>query len=174
MLSLAILGLIMDEPLHGYEIRLRLQKLLGISGLISFGSLYPTLAKLNHQGFVSVEIVTPEIAPSSKPKLTERKKRKVYTITELGKQAFSDKLSLSIKKNAGDDRAFVAHLAFIDHASKQDSENLVTNRKQVLNNRLEIAPATKNRLLKRWQEVEVSYIQSQLKFLETLNIGPDQ
>ena len=128
MLSLAILGLIMDEPLHGYEIRLRLQKLLGISGLISFGSLYPTLAKLNHQGFVSVEIVTPEIAPSSKPKLTERKNVKFIRL----------------------------------------------NRKQVLNNRLEIAPATKNRLLKRWQEVEVSYIQSQLKFLETLNIGPDQ
>ena len=149
MLSLAILGLLMDESLHGYEIRLRLQRLLGLSGLISFGSLYPKLAKLNLQGFVSVEIVTPEVSPNTKTKLSERKKRK-------------------------DDRAFVAHLAFIEYASPEDSKNLISHRKRVLQDRLEIAPTTKNRFLKKWQELEANFINSQINFLDTLNIKPEE
>jgi len=164
----------MEESLHGYEIRLRLQKLLGLSGLISFGSLYPTLANLNRQGFVSVEIVTPEVSPNTKTKLSERKKRKVYTITELGKEAFTEKLTASYSKNASDDRAFVAHLAFIEYASNKDSENLITHRKKVLTDRLDVTPATKNRFLKKWQELEATYIQSQINFLENLNITPEE
>ena len=174
MLSLAILGLLMDESLHGYEIRLRLQRLLGLSGLISFGSLYPKLAKLNLQGFVSVEIVTPEVSPNTKTKLSERKKRQVYTITQLGREAFSEKLSASYLKNASDDRAFVAHLAFIEYASPEDSKNLISHRKRVLQDRLEIAPTTKNRFLKKWQELEANFINSQINFLDTLNIKPEE
>ena len=166
MLSLAILGLLMDESLHGYEIRLRLQRLLGLSGLISFGSLYPKLAKLNLQGFVSVEIVTPEVSPNTKTKLSERKKRKVYTITQLGRESYL--------KNASDDRAFVAHLAFIEYASPEDSKNLISHRKRVLQDRLEIAPTTKNRFLKKWQELEANFINSQINFLDTLNIKPEE
>lgn len=164
----------MEDSLHGYEIRVRLQKLLGISGLISFGSLYPTLAKLNHQGFVSVEIITPEIAPSTKPRLAERKKRKVYTITDLGRTAFSEKLTTSFSRNASDDRAFVAHLAFIEYASTKDSENLITQRRRVLEDRLDMAPTNKNRFLKKWQELETTYIKNQINFLETLKVMPEE
>ncbi len=168
MLSMAILGLLLEQPLHGYEIRIRLHKLLGINGLISFGSLYPILSTLHRQGYVSVEIITPEISPNTKPKLSERKKRKVYTITEEGRQAFQEKLTLSIAKNATDDRAFVAHLAFIEHAKDKDSEILISHRERALRDRLDLIPTTNNLILKRWHELEANYIQDQINFIDSL------
>ncbi|MGA8371018.1 MAG: helix-turn-helix transcriptional regulator, partial [Acidimicrobiales bacterium] len=52
MLDLAILGLLQEHELHGYEIRKRLRDELGLFSNISFGSLYPALAKLEAAGAV--------------------------------------------------------------------------------------------------------------------------
>src|ERR1700738_2760534 len=46
MLDLAILGLLHEQELHGYEIRRRLRDELGLFANISFGSLYPALSRL--------------------------------------------------------------------------------------------------------------------------------
>ena len=40
-LELAVLGLLHESPLHGYELRKRLNLLLGWARLLSYGSLYP-------------------------------------------------------------------------------------------------------------------------------------
>ncbi|MDX6281848.1 MAG: hypothetical protein QOH03_2919, partial [Kribbellaceae bacterium] len=40
-LEMAVLGLLHESPLHGYELRKRLNLLLGWSRLLSYGSLYP-------------------------------------------------------------------------------------------------------------------------------------
>lgn len=52
MIDLAILGVLKDQDLHGYELRKRLGDLLGSRLAVSFGSVYPTLAKLEKAGFV--------------------------------------------------------------------------------------------------------------------------
>jgi DNA-binding PadR family transcriptional regulator len=52
MLELAILGLLEDQELHGYEIRKRLRDELGLFSNISFGSLYPALSRLERAGAV--------------------------------------------------------------------------------------------------------------------------
>lgn len=52
MIDLAILGVLKDQDLHGYELRKRLGDLLGSRLAVSFGSVYPTLAKLEEAGFV--------------------------------------------------------------------------------------------------------------------------
>ncbi len=54
MLDLAILGLLLEQEMHGYEIRRRLRDELGLFANISFGSLYPALAKLERNGSVTV------------------------------------------------------------------------------------------------------------------------
>ncbi len=41
VLELAILGLLHEQEMHGYEIRRRLRDELGLFANISFGSLYP-------------------------------------------------------------------------------------------------------------------------------------
>ena len=43
MLELAILGLLKEQPLHGYELKKRVGETLGTLWGISYGSLYPAL-----------------------------------------------------------------------------------------------------------------------------------
>ena len=53
MIELPILGLLKDAPLHGYELKRRLQTLVGYFGSASYGSLYPMLRKLEERGHVT-------------------------------------------------------------------------------------------------------------------------
>jgi anti-sigma regulatory factor (Ser/Thr protein kinase) len=72
MLELPILGLLQEEPLHGYELKKRLDETLGLWG-VSFGSLYPALARLEAAGEPLV-LRLPALATSLSP-LRERLRR---------------------------------------------------------------------------------------------------
>src|SRR6202022_1678660 len=50
LLELAILGLLKEQELHGYELKKRLAETLGVGSGVSFGSLYPALARLEAAG----------------------------------------------------------------------------------------------------------------------------
>ena len=52
MLELAILGLLKERPMHGYDLRKRLRGDFGLLSSLSFGSLYPALARLEAAGAV--------------------------------------------------------------------------------------------------------------------------
>ena len=107
MLELAVLGLLSESPLHGYELRKRLSTLLGAFRAFSYGSLYPTLRKLSEAGWISEE------APgelSSSGSMSRRGKR-VYQLTAEGKEHFSDLLG-QVGPEAYDDEGFGARLAF--------------------------------------------------------------
>lgn len=54
MLELAILGLLAEQDLHGYELKKRLNDTLGLLLSVSYGSLYPALARLEAEGAVTV------------------------------------------------------------------------------------------------------------------------
>ena len=54
MLEIAVLGLLNESPMHGYELRKRLSSLLGTFRAFSYGSLYPTLRKLSEAGWIRV------------------------------------------------------------------------------------------------------------------------
>lgn len=64
MLELAILGLLKERPMHGYDLRKRMRGSFGMMTSLSFGSLYPALARLERAG--AVREVSPgeaELAP---------------------------------------------------------------------------------------------------------------
>src|SRR3954452_19277930 len=52
VLELAILGLLKEQELHGYELKKRLTEALGSFSSVSFGSLYPALNPLEAAGAV--------------------------------------------------------------------------------------------------------------------------
>ncbi|MDQ4089378.1 MAG: PadR family transcriptional regulator, partial [Actinomycetota bacterium] len=54
MLELAILGVLKEQQLHGYELKKRLTDALGAFSSVSFGALYPALARLEAAGAVRV------------------------------------------------------------------------------------------------------------------------
>ena len=59
MLELAILGLLKEQDLHGYELKKRLTEALGPWSSVSFGSLYPALSRLERSGAVEAATVEP-------------------------------------------------------------------------------------------------------------------
>lgn len=103
VLDIAILGLLMDHDHHGYEIRTQLRERLAQANA-SFGSIYPALARLERQGLVeAVAPAAPRGAGLSTGSLSGeratlralrtspglgRRGRKVYRITERGRQEF--------------------------------------------------------------------------------------
>lgn len=52
VVELAVLGVLREGDLHGYELRKRVRELLGHGSSVSFGSLYPALARLERDGLV--------------------------------------------------------------------------------------------------------------------------
>ena len=79
----AILGCLSTRPMSVYEIKQFIAKTIAHFWTEREGQLYPTIRKLNEQGFVSFH---EEDAQKSG-------KKKIYTITEQGKNIFSDWLS---------------------------------------------------------------------------------
>jgi DNA-binding PadR family transcriptional regulator len=63
VLELAILGLLKEHPMHGYDLRKRLRGDFGLLSSLSFGSLYPALARLEAAGAVH-ELVAERSAPT--------------------------------------------------------------------------------------------------------------
>ena len=58
MIDLAILGLLKDRPMHGYQLSREVADQLGGLWKVSYGSLYPTLRRLEREG--EVETVVPD------------------------------------------------------------------------------------------------------------------
>ncbi len=106
MLEIAVLGLLNQSPMHGYELRKRLATLLGTFRAFSYGSLYPTLRKLSEAGWITEE------APLDLPAATRsRRGKRVYRLTAEGKEHFAELLS-EVGPDAFDDEGFGARLAF--------------------------------------------------------------
>ena len=82
MLELATLGLLQEEPLHGYRLKQQLE--LFMSGCISvnYGAIYPLLRRLQERGVI--EVLTQEGDKSSG--------RKIYSITKKGKVRWKEKM----------------------------------------------------------------------------------
>jgi len=59
-LELAVLGLLHESPMHGYELRKQVNGVLGWSRLLSYGSLYPALKKMLKAGWIAEHVSAPE------------------------------------------------------------------------------------------------------------------
>jgi DNA-binding PadR family transcriptional regulator len=112
MLEVAILGLLNESPMHGYELRKRLSNLLGAFRAFSYGSLYPTLRRLSEAGWITEEapVDVPASAAKSGKALGRRGKR-VYRLTAEGKEHFAELLA-QVGPEAFDEEGFGARLAF--------------------------------------------------------------
>jgi DNA-binding PadR family transcriptional regulator len=106
MLEIAVLGLLNESPMHGYELRKRLSSLLGTFRAFSYGSLYPTLRRLSEAGWI-----TEEAAQTANPGSRSRRGKRVYQLTAEGKEHLAELLA-QVGPEAFDDEGFGARLAF--------------------------------------------------------------
>jgi DNA-binding PadR family transcriptional regulator len=126
MLEIAVLGLLRDSPMHGYELRKQFHSLLGTFRTFSYGSLYPTLRRLSEAGWISEE--APLDAPAG-PAARSRRGRRVYQLTAEGKEHLADLLA-EVGPDAFDDEGFGARLAFFAQTRSDIRLRVLEGRRQ--------------------------------------------
>ena len=132
VLEYAVLGLLQDAPMHGYELRKRLNSVLGSFRAISYGSLYPCLKGLLAQGLIAED----GTADAGAPALSGRRSKVVYKITAEGKERFTELLADS-GPQAFDDDGFGVHLAFFSRTPAEIRMRILEDRRRAVEERRE-------------------------------------
>jgi DNA-binding PadR family transcriptional regulator len=157
VLEFAVLGLLHEAPMHGYELRKRLAALLGTFRAFSFGSLYPALRRLQRAGLI-VEAEGLPAPQGGKPVPTRqqggrhgaagrngaaerakgwgRRGRRVYQLTAEGKERFTELLAES-GPQTWEDNAFEVHLAFFSRTPAEVRMRILEGRRRRVEERRE-------------------------------------
>lgn len=144
-LELAVLGLLNQAPMHGYELRKRVTGLLGWGRVLSYGSLYPCLKQMQRDGLLTEDVAGEE---SSLARASRRGKI-VYKLTADGKERFATLVSAA-GPSAWEDENFGVHFAFFGSTSSE--------------NRLRILEGRRSRLEERLEGVRASFARSRERF----------
>jgi DNA-binding PadR family transcriptional regulator len=126
MLELAILGLLKERSMHGYQLSKRLTDSLGGLWRVSYGSLYPTLKRLEREGAVEQVFDSQEVG----------RRKNVYRITERGETMFRDLLEEAGPDAAGEENRFRVRMAFFKYLSPETRVRVLERRRAFLEDRL--------------------------------------
>ncbi|GAA4061815.1 PadR family transcriptional regulator [Actinomadura miaoliensis] len=133
VLELAVLGLLNESPMHGYELRKRLNALLGMFRAFSYGSLYPCLKQLLASGLIVED--RPE-EPNVAIALQSRRSKIVYRLTAEGKERLQHLLT-EAGPAAWEDEGFGVRFAFFSHTRADVRLRILEGRRSRLEERLE-------------------------------------
>jgi DNA-binding PadR family transcriptional regulator len=127
MLELAILGLLKEQPMHGYQLSRELGDSLGGFWRVSYGSLYPTLRRLERDG---------EVEAIASDETSVGRRKQVYRITEKGETVFLALLQETPHDNQSEDQRFRVRLAFFRYLPPETRLRLLERRRASLEERL--------------------------------------
>jgi len=130
VLEFAVLGLLHEAPMHGYELRKRLNAVLGSFRAFSYGSLYPCLKQLLRTGWIVEDV------PADAGKLAGKRSKIVYKLTAEGKEHFQELLAES-GPSAWEDENFGVHFAFFARTDAATRLRILEGRRSRLEERLE-------------------------------------
>jgi DNA-binding PadR family transcriptional regulator len=197
LLELAVLGLLGDGELHGYELKKQLDDVLPAGSSVSFGSLYPTLGRLERTGDVTVvgesgtTVTTdPDLPPmtgalsgelaaftsrlrdrSNRPGRT-RRGRKEYAVTAAGRTRLVELLTTL---DPADDRTFALQVAFSRHLERTQRLAVLGRRRAELTNRLNLTQRADQPITDRWRQSlrghAVTTITTELAWVDGLIAG---
>lgn len=129
MLELATLGLLQNEPLHGYRLKQQLERFMSGCISVNYGAIYPMLKRLEQQGEITT--LTTE-AGGSGPS------RKIYCITAAGKIKFQQKMLEYPHESWVNARSrFMIKFFFFSHLQSAQRLKLIEHRLMVCRLRLE-------------------------------------
>jgi DNA-binding PadR family transcriptional regulator len=143
VLELAVLGSLHETPLHGYELRKRLNALLGMFRAFSYGSLYPCLRQLLADGLIAEDPLDQRASGNAAqgPRdnalpLTGRRSKIVYKLTAEGKERLQDLLTQA-GPSSWEDESFGVHFAFFRHTEAEVRLRILEGRRSRLEERLD-------------------------------------
>ncbi|WP_166135133.1 PadR family transcriptional regulator [Nocardioides ochotonae] len=127
-IELAVLGLLHEGPMHGYELRKRLNLMLGWGRVLSYGSLYPALKKMLRNNLIeeASTLVTP----------VSRRPRIVYQVTAAGTAEF-ERLMSEVGPTAWEDDNFDIRFAFFSSTDMEIRLRVLEGRRIRLQERLD-------------------------------------
>ncbi|HEX2895851.1 MAG TPA: PadR family transcriptional regulator [Marmoricola sp.] len=160
-LELAVLGLLQETPLHGYELRKRLNLLLGWTRLLSYGSLYPALKRMLRAGWIT------EVTASN---AMSRRQRIVYQITEAGTEFFTSEITES-GPAAWEDETFNMRFAFFSRTDAGVRLRILEGRRSRLQERLDRARALHgedDRYLSELRRHSIESVEREVRWLTEL------
>jgi DNA-binding PadR family transcriptional regulator len=134
VLELAVLGLLHESALHGYELRKRLNAQFGPLRAFSYGSLYPCLKDLLGRGWIAEE--RSRSATGSSTALAGRRSKIVYKLTAEGKERLQELLT-DCGPRSWDDDNFGVHFAFFAQIDAEVRLRILEGRRIRLEERLE-------------------------------------
>lgn len=161
VIELAVLGVLEDAPMHGYHLRKHVTALLGPwRAALSFGTLYPTLRRLQASGYVSAAVV-----PGTAAKV-------VYQITDPGRARFRRLLAHPGAGLSDDD--FGVRFAFFARLDPADRVRVLEQRLLRLLDRLDDVAArgcadpadTRDPYRRAWAQRGVASVESELRWTE--------
>lgn len=128
VLELAVLGHLAEAPMHGYELRKRLNRELGAFHAFSYGSLYPCLKEMLRTG-----LIRQQHTDSARP--TGRRSRIVYQLTHQGTERLNQLLADSAPA-ADDDECFGVHFTMFARTRSEVRLRILNGRRDRMSERL--------------------------------------
>ena len=128
-LEFALLGLLSQGPLHGYELRKRMTTIYGPFRALSFSVLYPQLRKM-----MEADLIEKSFTDAGG---LSRRSRIVYDLTEKGKEKFSQ-LMQSASPDTFEDEGFEVRFAFFGPTPRNNRVRILEGRHRRLLEKAEV------------------------------------
>ena len=152
--------------MHGYELRKRLNLMLGWGRVLSYGSLYPALKKMLRANLIT-EVVATTTATSRRPRIT-------YEVTQAGHEEFQ-RLMSEVGPTAWEDDNFDIRFAFFSSTDMEIRLRVLEGRRSRLQERLqrvqdelERTQAEVNRYAAELQRHGVESVEREVRWLSDL------
>lgn len=163
--ELLLLGLLKENPQHGYEIKTKIKEILSLSAGVKLKSIYYPLRVLEKKGFVAKRVTKP----------TRRPERIVYALTPKGQERFRELLNKSFLNLKRPQFSLDLSLYFLPYMDPAVSRRRLRGRLLMLNRisrgleELVNSPDKKRPLsLQRILEHNLEMLKAEAKFLSGL------
>ncbi len=163
-LEFTLLGLLTQNPLHGYELRKRFGAIFGPFKALSFSVLYPQLRRMLEAGLIEETFLESQ----------SRRSRIVYAVTEKGAARF-EKLTDTVSPETWEDEGFEIRFAFFSPTSTKNRVRILEGRHRRLKERAEIlrgelekSPIGIDRYLEEWRRHSLESAEREIAWLEDM------
>lgn len=165
-LEFALLGLLSQAPLHGYELRKRLTSIFGPFRALSFSVLYPQLRRMLDAGLIT-QLEVPKGGRSKRVRI-------VYSISPEGQAKFAQ-LTETVNPQSWDDDNFEVHVAFFSPTSSRNRLRILEGRQRRLKDKADILRADLERsavgldkYLIEWRRHSLETAEREIAWLEDM------
>ena len=165
-LEFALLGLLSQSPLHGYELRKRLIAIYGPFRALSFSVLYPQLRRMLDAGLIE-ESLSDEGGLS-------RRSRIVYRLSKQGSNRCAT-LTETVSPDTWEDEGFEVRFAFFGPTSRPNRVRILEGRHrrlkekaEILRGELEKSPVGIDKYLEEWRRHSLESAEREITWLEDM------